>query len=401
MTSHNQSYLPFRGVENDPALFPPLDISKREIRYLELQPGIGQEPIVCRLHHISLDRIADDGIYDALSYCWGSIEQTVEVTVEFPSDNINGETVWAKSPYQITKNLGEALLACRDFEHVEKLWIDAICINQSDAHEKTVQVSMMNLIYAAAKRVRIWLGPRDAFTSIFVRVIDVVRNFVKGEFPLRDLWIQCSQRVRNDRIIEKLVRQAEPFVKDFEFMSECPTRSKNQRLEAYELAIGVYQAYSRVIRFPWFSRIWVYQELLLARKGRDMYPEAILMMGNQHRQWRNFCVGVDLINMDHLKSWCAEWWNISSQKELLDSNRDFCSIWTAGCFVDDFSPSHLYEKRRKFSSIFYWTQHFSCSDPRDRLFALVHICSEEGLMRDPRTQADYTKSLQEILLVCV
>tara|TARA_R110002003_G_scaffold1184_13_gene22693 strand:+ start:2046 stop:2846 length:801 start_codon:yes stop_codon:yes gene_type:complete len=38
------------------------------------------------------------------------------------------------------------------------LWIDQICINQADVVERDRQVSMMNLIYKMADRVLVWLG---------------------------------------------------------------------------------------------------------------------------------------------------------------------------------------------------------------------------------------------------
>ncbi|KAK3485259.1 uncharacterized protein B0T23DRAFT_389984 [Neurospora hispaniola] len=39
------------------------------------------------------------------------------------------------------------------------LWIDQLCINQSDSDEKAVQVGLMSQIYSRAKQVLIWLGP--------------------------------------------------------------------------------------------------------------------------------------------------------------------------------------------------------------------------------------------------
>ena len=38
------------------------------------------------------------------------------------------------------------------------LWIDSICINQSDLAEKSSQVNLMRRIYRKAKRVIVWLG---------------------------------------------------------------------------------------------------------------------------------------------------------------------------------------------------------------------------------------------------
>lgn len=42
-----------------------------------------------------------------------------------------------------------------------RLWIDAICINQSDADEKSQQVRMMTEIYARASLTFVWVGEED------------------------------------------------------------------------------------------------------------------------------------------------------------------------------------------------------------------------------------------------
>lgn len=41
------------------------------------------------------------------------------------------------------------------------LWIDAICINQSDIKEREEQVARMAHIYKRARRVVVWLGDTD------------------------------------------------------------------------------------------------------------------------------------------------------------------------------------------------------------------------------------------------
>ncbi|MCJ1314017.1 hypothetical protein MMC25_007697, partial [Agyrium rufum] len=41
------------------------------------------------------------------------------------------------------------------------MWIDQICINQPDTHEKEQQVSLMSLIYTHATNAIIWLGDED------------------------------------------------------------------------------------------------------------------------------------------------------------------------------------------------------------------------------------------------
>ncbi|KAI3579715.1 heterokaryon incompatibility, partial [Fusarium oxysporum f. sp. albedinis] len=58
----------------------------------------------------------------------------------------------------ITKSLAEALIYVLDDIDNSFLWIDQICINQSDIDERNHQVPIMGNIYRKAYRVFVWLG---------------------------------------------------------------------------------------------------------------------------------------------------------------------------------------------------------------------------------------------------
>lgn len=142
--------LPFRGVDNDPAFYSALYESVREIRYVDLHPGSLTDPVICSLGCAMLNSAANEGIsYEALSYCWGSIDDTTEITLHgvpkvcpgSHGDDQEDERVESFSgSFRITRNLKEALLALRLEHEARRLWVDAICINQMDATEKTHQV---------------------------------------------------------------------------------------------------------------------------------------------------------------------------------------------------------------------------------------------------------------------
>ncbi|KAF1982758.1 hypothetical protein K402DRAFT_295350, partial [Aulographum hederae CBS 113979] len=84
--------------------------------------------------------------YDALSYAWESDKGTTIIQVD-------GHHL------QVTRNLAHALRRLRRPGVARTLWVDAICINQSDNEEKSRQVGMMKNIYESASFVLIWLGP--------------------------------------------------------------------------------------------------------------------------------------------------------------------------------------------------------------------------------------------------
>jgi hypothetical protein len=106
--------------------------------------------------------------YYALSYTWGtgSLEKSLAID---------------KSNLPITESLHDAL---RHLQHLggTQIWIDQICINQTDNDEKTCQVQMMKEIYQSAAKVIVWLGP----------------EFDSGEMVLRQLTeihSQCTPTV--------------------------------------------------------------------------------------------------------------------------------------------------------------------------------------------------------------
>ncbi|KAF2433739.1 HET-domain-containing protein, partial [Tothia fuscella] len=58
----------------------------------------------------------------------------------------------------LTPHLFEGVRQLRASLGCTTLWIDAICINQADSKEKEGQIPLMAEIYSQAKRVVVWLG---------------------------------------------------------------------------------------------------------------------------------------------------------------------------------------------------------------------------------------------------
>ncbi|KAF5579833.1 heterokaryon incompatibility het-6 [Fusarium pseudocircinatum] len=120
-------------------------IDLTQIRILILQHGISNDEVVCALVPVN----HDGAEYHALSYEWG------EASNDDPSITVNGHKV------QIRRNLFDALRSIRKPTEDQKLWVDAICINQSDVDEKSEQVSMMGNTFSRAIGVIAWLGPAN------------------------------------------------------------------------------------------------------------------------------------------------------------------------------------------------------------------------------------------------
>ncbi|PMD32080.1 HET-domain-containing protein, partial [Hyaloscypha variabilis F] len=85
--------------------------------------------------------------FEALSYVWGRRRQRRAMQL--------GSSA---RMFSATENLIVALRHLRYPDRTRTLWVDALCINQKDEREKSLQVGMMGSIYSHAERVLIWLG---------------------------------------------------------------------------------------------------------------------------------------------------------------------------------------------------------------------------------------------------
>ena len=119
-------------------------IANNEIRLLKVLPRAGAEDKTLRfsLRHFARQRAPQ---YEAISYTWGK-----ETTTEL---------IWVDDEkFFIRSNLWECLYFLTIRNDRPYLWVDAICINQSDMAEKSRQVSRMGETFSSAKRVCAWLG---------------------------------------------------------------------------------------------------------------------------------------------------------------------------------------------------------------------------------------------------
>ena len=86
------------------------------------------------------------GDYWALSYIWGDASKTQTILLN-------------EAPFRVTENLHAALRKLvEEHHHVEdgdKLWVDAICINQCDLAEREHEVTRMGQIYSDARSVEV------------------------------------------------------------------------------------------------------------------------------------------------------------------------------------------------------------------------------------------------------
>ena len=125
-------------------------------RVLALQPGKANDPLECQIRDVSALAKAS---YDAISYVWGSQDATESIRCTTEDD---GEQV----DLPLTRSAAGALRAVRKTDKERLVWIDCICISQTSKEEKAAQVAMMDIIFANAGTVLIWLGVDEKGQSV-------------------------------------------------------------------------------------------------------------------------------------------------------------------------------------------------------------------------------------------
>ncbi|KAF1835207.1 hypothetical protein BDW02DRAFT_597468 [Decorospora gaudefroyi] len=124
-----------------------LDATRNQFRLVKLR-RVSSGPVQCEL---STFDIVDAPPYVALSYTWGAPNPAYPILVD------DGGVL------SIRENLHSFLLELRE-EDLHKdtppwnLWIDQICIKQSDVSERNAQVAMMGRIYSDAAIVIVWMS---------------------------------------------------------------------------------------------------------------------------------------------------------------------------------------------------------------------------------------------------
>ena len=193
-----------------PELYRPLDINQHEIRLIKIAPGASADSIECDLEVISL---RDDHEFEALSYCWGDTIHQAKITV-------------ASYDFSVTENLESALRHLRHLDKVRRIWIDQLCINQTDDAEKSHQVPHMGSIYSNATQTIVWLGEgSDQTRRAFEFITTVARD---GSLH----WSSSHYPYVNPAILDDTDNG--PMV--------------------------------HLLTCPWWSRVWTVQEYILAKK---------------------------------------------------------------------------------------------------------------------------------------
>jgi Heterokaryon incompatibility protein (HET) len=334
--------------------YQPLDKSTSEIRLIVLHSSLNeQDPINCQLLHVSVD--LDPAMaprdppsealkkFNTLSYTWGQLDRSSSV-------NLDGYR------FPVTKNLEAALRRLRSLKPPKDAdtpswsfwWIDAICINQDDVLERNWQVDLMTRIYREAAGMHVWLGEAADNSDMAMEIAHQVGD--------------TTPRGPGDRSTVSL--------------EVYPEVSSTQREAHWKALISLFER-------PWWERVWVRQEVALAK-------EATVHCGSKACTFGALTTTLDML----LK--IVEQLGFNPIPQEMSSP---IGITRSSCFVRAFELANFRVAMgqrpntafRNLTELFPLTRTCKATDARDKVFSLL------GLV-DPafwQLKADYRLSMTE------
>ncbi|KAI0530079.1 hypothetical protein GGR58DRAFT_494730 [Xylaria digitata] len=304
---------PSRVIDEESYIYQPLPLGNdRTIRLLELFKGHDDEDLQGVLRKVSLDSINEK--FQAMSYVWG--QDLKPFILKTRQGNIG-----------LTAPLYFGLQRLRRENTSVLIWADAICIDQGNNEEKSHQIRLMPEIFKSAEQVCVWLG-EEAENS--------------------DQAIKCLREIG--------ARPDQP--PSSAFASEEDWDSIN-----------------RFFGRPWFRRVWIVQELVLARK-------VTMLCGKQEAQWSEIYNAAKICSEKAKRSTAAIMKPIAQQAEAILSLGELKQSY------------HEKGGQRRLLALFDSFQHTRATLQRDKLFAFLGLARDAD---DPDLDPDYVSPLDVIV----
>ena len=318
----------------------PAPLEKDQFRLLKCL-GFKDSMLACSLNVVEFPtRVETRPRYDALSYVWGDQIQSQKFL------NCNGHQI------QVTKNLHAALYAIWSTNRNIRLWADALCINQADSEEKSVQVARMHHIYSNASCVRVWLGEAD---EDVVNMLPCLPQYDQLEDTSYDdnrgyaEW-ECS-------CLHHTGPTAEPKEICLHRLPRCLVGG-DPRIKIWS---SVLHGLNNLLSRAWFGRSWTMQEAILARR-------AVMHFGTYTMEWIDF------------------------RRRCMIS--DGSGLQIRNYLVQEVFAAQEATIKRKYGMsqllVLAWPR--EAHDPRDKVFSLF------GLLPNQPFKIDYTRSLRDIYI---
>jgi hypothetical protein len=341
------------------------------IRLLVLHPGEYDDALQVTLMKAKLSDAPKKIKYDALSYVWGDDPAIHPICIFDESKGPNPDLSalppkerWAPvldrsiSIISARANLVLALKRLRqkpprgpkghiNFKlllnprYIRILWVDALCINQRDIEEKSMQLRRMNEIYNRAQNVIIWFGETKDNSDVSMDFID--------------------ELVTDDSVDDVVT-----------------TRVDKKKVTAF----------LNLIKNRWFGRRWIIQEIFFG-------TNPIIYFGKKKNRWENFIVALSRI-MDLLEEPSL----INEIEGLRDQAPETLGAYGANILKTLYTellekdPHGRLKPRQTLDYLVSRLTAFDAGDPRDIVYAVRSLAHEP---RDHQlSPPDYKSSVLDV-----
>ncbi|ENH72736.1 Heterokaryon incompatibility protein 6, OR allele [Fusarium oxysporum f. sp. cubense race 1] len=240
----------------------------------------------------------------------------------------------------ITESLHEALWHLRKPDEDRMLWVDALCIDQTNIKERGHQVNRMGEIYKKADKVVVWLGYLSGNATKLKSAITILEAQV-AELPgIHRKWPREDPRWKSQW------KQVEASL-----VPSCHT--------------GLVDGLQSFMEKPWFSRVWILQEVANAKRA------------------------VVTCNLGDIPGWIFGLLPSAMDVEVSKQCQAVLDIMPHSTT----SPTSR-NQNRNLCGLLYKFRGCQATDPRDRVYALLGMATD---MQESGIRTDYAKEEQMVM----
>ena len=317
----------------------PLESPERQIRLLSVLPSGDGNQARYELNTHILGGNKTPHFY-AISYEWGSDQPSHEILIDDKS-------------FMIRSNLKDCLerfgSAYEGF--YRPVWIDAICIDQSNKPERNAQVKIMGEIYSSAMLVLAWFGKQAPVNGTLTEAVSCLQDWQASQ-EYQDLLSE-DRRLHHQATLSQrmsspaLLSLADPYGPMWNCLRDLCERT-------------------------YWTRLWIVQELVKAK-------QLLLMWGDEQIQWNVLSAAFHTVQLNNVHIRSSE--TRFKPWDVVSSSVPF-QVWLQR---DGGHPE------RTLLELMESYHRSDCSVPHDKAYALTGISTDSHLL-----QIDYDKSLLDL-----
>ncbi|KAI8950746.1 HET-domain-containing protein [Xylaria longipes] len=337
-----------------------------------------KEPARISLREVSL---SDPPPYRCLSYTWSDpLDRSLSSPgnqVQMSSERDHYVENEDGSIIKVTENLVDALQQISRIQsfnaeaQISSWWVDAICINQEDSQERSIQVVVMDKIYQRAESVLIWLGKEDEHTGVAIKVLKSLASVSPA--------------------LAKTPRSFRSFNMDsFQILDSLKGLCKD--IGAQDVHLQDLLHYAAFLERKWFTRIWVVQESFFS-------AATTVFCGEREIKWAMIQESSRVLAQTGMDTLLKAYVGYATQYSLdvdairLPDNRLSNQLIFGSLQRGTAEAIGL-------GQLLYYSRFFEATDPRDKVYAVL------GLWRYTRSNGesyidirpDYNKDISDVFI---